>query len=653
MNPTRPQATSRSAGAAATPSTAALSLLALGVVYGDIGTSPLYAAKETFNPQHGIPLTPDNILGGVSAIFWALMIVVSLKYVVLVLRADNRGEGGIMALLALTASAVRDRPRLLAVVLPVGVFGAALFYGDAVLTPAISVLSAVEGLEVGTSALKPYVVPIAAGVLVALFAIQRHGTGVVGLFFGPVCVAWFAALGTVGAWNIAQAPQILGALDPRHAFAFATSHGVASFIVLGSVLLAITGAEALYADLGHFGKRAIRVAWFGVAAPALLLNYFGQGALLIARPEAIENPFYLAFPAWALYPMVVLATAATVIASQATISGAFSITQQAMQLGYLPRMAMRHTSASTIGQIYVPGLNWLLLLVVGAAVVGFGSSSKLASAYGVAVMGTMLATTFLTYFVLRYRWRYPAWLAIAATGAFMAVDATFFAAAMQKVLDGGWFPLAVGAAMFIVMTTWRRGRELLLERLRGGSPPLRAFVESLLASPPDRVPGNGGVPDLEPGRDAQRAPAQPQALQGAARAQRLPARRVPAGASSRGREARRVRAARRRVLARPRALRFHRGSRRAGRARTLRPRRPRRRADGGHLLPVPRERSSRAQRQAAWPRGATGCSSRWRGTPAASPTSSGCRRTASSSWERGSRSRRAGTAKNPARPRSG
>ena len=489
MNPTPSQSTSRSAGAAAPPSTAALSLLALGVVYGDIGTSPLYAAKETFNPQHGIPLTPDNILGGVSAIFWALMIVVSLKYVVLVLRADNRGEGGIMALLALTASAVRDRPRLLAVVLPVGVFGAALFYGDAVLTPAISVLSAVEGLEVGTSALKPYVVPIAAGVLVALFAIQRHGTGVVGLFFGPVCVAWFAALGTVGAWNIVQAPQILGALDPRHAFAFATSHGVASFIVLGSVLLAITGAEALYADLGHFGKRAIRVAWFGVAAPALLLNYFGQGALLIARPEAIENPFYLAFPAWALYPMVVLATAATVIASQATISGAFSITQQAMQLGYLPRMAMRHTSASTIGQIYVPGLNWLLLLVVGAAVVGFGSSSKLASAYGVAGMGTMLATTFLTYFVLGYRWRYPAWLAIAATGAFMAVDATFFAAAMQKVLDGGWFPLAVGAAMFIVMTTWRRGRELLLERLRGGSPPLRAFVESLLASPPDRVPG--------------------------------------------------------------------------------------------------------------------------------------------------------------------
>ena len=489
MNPIRSRAAAPSAAAATPPPTAALALLALGVVYGDIGTSPLYAAKETFNPEHGIPLTPENVVGGVSAIFWALMIVVSLKYVALVLRADNRGEGGIMALLALAASAVRERPRLLALVLPIGVFGAALFYGDAVLTPAISVLSAIEGLEVGTDAFKPCVVPIAVGVLVALFAIQRHGTGVVGLAFGPVCLAWFAALGVVGVWNVLQAPQILAALDPRRAFGFATSHGAASFVVLGSVLLAITGAEALYADLGHFGKRAVRIAWFGVAAPALVLNYFGQGALLITRPEAIANPFYLAFPAWALYPMVVLATAATVIASQATISGAFSITQQAMQLGYLPRMAMRHTSASTIGQIYVPGLNWLLLLVVGAAVVGFGSSSKLASAYGVAVMGTMLATTFLTYFVLRHRWRYPLWLAIAATGAFVVVDATFLAAAMQKLFDGGWFPLAVGSAMFVVMTTWRRGRELLLARLRGGSPPLRAFVESLLASPPGRVPG--------------------------------------------------------------------------------------------------------------------------------------------------------------------
>ncbi|CAG0953683.1 hypothetical protein BURK1_00336 [Burkholderiales bacterium] len=473
----------------AKPSTSSLAILALGVVYGDIGTSPLYAAKETFNPQHGIPLTPDNVLGGVSAIFWALMIVVSLKYVVLVLRADNRGEGGIMALLALASTAVRDRPRLLAVILPVGVFGAALFYGDAVLTPAISVLSAVEGLEVGTSAFKPYVVPIATGVLVALFAIQRHGTGVVGMFFGPICLLWFVALGSSGVWNIAKAPQILRALDPRHALAFVTDHGAASFIVLGSVLLAITGAEALYADLGHFGKRAIRLAWFCVAAPGLVLNYFGQGALLILRPAAIENPFYLAFPAWALYPMVALATAATVIASQATISGAYSMTQQAMQLGYLPRVRMLHTSAQTMGQIYIPGLNWLLLPVVGAAVIGFGTSSRLASAYGVAVIGTMLATTFLTFFVLRYRWHHPLWLAIVATGFFMVVDLTFFAAAMHKVLDGGWFPLAVGALLFATMTTWRRGRELLLERLRGGSPPLHAFVASLLASPPGRVPG--------------------------------------------------------------------------------------------------------------------------------------------------------------------
>ncbi|MEO8486288.1 MAG: potassium transporter Kup [Betaproteobacteria bacterium] len=473
----------------AKPSTSALALLALGVVYGDIGTSPLYAAKETFNPQHGIPLTPENILGGISAIFWALMVVVSLKYVVLVLRADNRGEGGIMALLALASTAIEDRPRLLALILPVGVFGAALFYGDTILTPAISVLSAVEGLEVGTSAFKPYVVPIATGVLIALFAIQRRGTAVVGLLFGPICLLWFVTLALSGLWNIARMPEVIAAVDPRYALAFATSHGAASFIVLGSVLLAITGAEALYADLGHFGKRAIRVAWFSVAAPALVLNYFGQGALLMRSPSAIENPFYLAFPEWALYPMVALATAATIIASQATISGAFSMTQQAMQLGYLPRMRMFHTSAHTIGQIYLPGVNWVLLVAVGAAVIGFGSSSRLASAYGVAVMGTMLATTFLTFFVVRYRWRKPLWLALLATGCFMLIDLTFFSAALHKVFDGGWFPLAVGAVLFVAMMTWRRGRALLLDRIRGGSPPLRAFVASLLASPPGRVPG--------------------------------------------------------------------------------------------------------------------------------------------------------------------
>jgi KUP system potassium uptake protein len=468
---------------------AGLSLLALGVVYGDIGTSPLYAAKETFNPQHGIPLTTENIIGGVSAIFWALMIVVSLKYVTLVLRAGNRGEGGIMALLALATSSVRDRPRLRNALLAVGVFGAALFYGDAVLTPAISVLSAVEGLEVGTEALKPYVVPLSAGILIALFAIQRYGTGTVGLLFGPVCLLWFASLGAIGIWQIGKAPAILGALDPTHALRFVTGHGFASFIVLGSVLLAFTGAEALYADMGHFGKRAIRIAWFGVAAPGLVLNYFGQGALLIANPEALENPFYLAYPGWALYPMVALATAATIIASQATISGAYSMTQQAVQLGYLPRTTILHTSARTMGQIYVPAVNWLLLLVVVAAVVGFGSSTRLASAYGVAVMGTMLVTTLLTFFVLRYQWHYALWLSLAATAFFMLIDTVFFAAAMHKVLDGGWFPLALGAIVFFIMVTWRRGRETLLERLSGSSPPLEGFLKSLFQHPPQRVPG--------------------------------------------------------------------------------------------------------------------------------------------------------------------
>jgi KUP system potassium uptake protein len=482
--------------------TTTLALLALGVVYGDIGTSPLYAAKETFNPEHGIPLVPENILGGVSAIFWSLMIVVSLKYVTLVLRANNRGEGGIMALLALATASVRSKPRLQAMLLAIGVFGAALFYGDAVLTPAISVLSAVEGLEVGTAAFKPYVVPISAGILIALFAIQHYGTGVVGLLFGPICALWFVSIGAIGVWNIAQEPTILKALDPSYAVHFAIGHGVASFVVLGSVLLAITGAEALYADMGHFGKRAIRVAWFGMVAPGLVLNYFGQGALLIARPEALENPFYLSYPGWALYPMVVLATAATVIASQATISGAYSMTQQAIQLGYLPRMPIKHTSARAIGQIYVPAVNWILLIAVFGAVVGFGSSSRLGSAYGVAVMGTMLVTTLLTFFVLRYGWRYPLWLCVLATAFFAMIDIVFFASALHKVLDGGWFPLVLGALVFAVMVTWRRGRATLHEQLLAGSPPLEGFLKSLFLSPPQRVPGTAvfltSTPDTTP-----------------------------------------------------------------------------------------------------------------------------------------------------------
>ena len=483
-------------------STASLTLLALGIVYGDIGTSPLYAVKETFNPSHGIPLNHGTILGGLSTIFWILMIVVSLKYVILVMRANNKGEGGIMALLALASSAVREHPRWRAPLLLMGVFGASLFYGDAVLTPAISVLSAVEGLQVGTAAFKPYVVPIASGVLVALFLIQRHGTGVVGALFGPVCAIWFVALGASGVWNIAKNSAVLGALNPAYALGFVTGHGFSSFVVLGAVLLAITGAEALYADMGHFGARAVRIAWFGLVAPALVLNYFGQGALLMAEPKALENPFYLAFPSWALYPMVALATAATVIASQATISGAYSITHQAIQLGYLPRMKVQHTSERTFGQIYLPAVNWLLLAVVMAAVIGFGSSSRLAHAYGVAVMGTMLITTFLTFFVLRFGWGYPLWLCLVATGFFFVIDVALLGSALLKILEGGWFPLALGAVIFLLMTTWRRGREILFERLRQSSVPLKGFLESLFREPPARVPGTAvfltATPDLTP-----------------------------------------------------------------------------------------------------------------------------------------------------------
>ena len=470
-------------------STAALALLALGVVFGDIGTSPLYAVKETFSPTHGIPLTIANILGGLSTIFWALMIVVSFKYVSLIMRADNKGEGGIMALLALASSAVRNSSLAHAIILLLGVIGAALFYGDAVLTPAISVLSAVEGLEVGTAALKPYVIPMAVIVLVTLFAFQRHGTAVVGAFFGPICVLWFLSLGAVGVYNIGQYPAVLSALDPRNAFGFVTGHSFASFVVLGAVLLAFTGAEALYADMGHFGKRAIRFAWFGLVLPALVLNYFGQGALLIANPEAITNPFYHAYPDWALYPMVALATAATVIASQAVISGTYSVTKQAVQLGYLPRMNIVHTSDQLIGQIYIPSVNWFLLAAVLGAVIGFGSSSNLASAYGVAVAGTMLIDSILTFFVIRYGWGYPLIVAAVSTGFFLFVDAAFFSASLLKVFEGGWFPLVVGSAIFALMVTWRRGREILLARLKESSVPLEAFLDSLMRNPPVRVAG--------------------------------------------------------------------------------------------------------------------------------------------------------------------
>ena len=419
---------------------AALTLAALGIVYGDIGTSPLYAAKEVFNPSHGIVLDTGTILGGISAIFWSLMVVVSLKYVTLIMRADNKGEGGIMALLALSSSAVQRFPRWRVVLPMLGAFGAALFYGDAVLTPAVTVLSAVEGLEVGTTAFKPFVVPVAVGILVALFMFQRHGTAVVGKLFGPVMLVWFSTLAVAGVSNIAKAPAILAAINPLHALTFITAHGFASFVVLGAVVLAVTGAEALYADMGHFGRSPIRTAWFGLVFPALALNYMGQGALLMSNPAAISNPFYLMFPAWALYPMVALATMAGVIASQATISGAFSLTKQAIQLGFLPRMNIIHTS-NELGQIYLPAVNWVLLCAVLAAVVGFGSSTALASAYGLSVTGTMLIDTFLTFFVIRFFWGYNLVLCVVATGFFIVVDVAFFSASMIKFAEGGWFPL--------------------------------------------------------------------------------------------------------------------------------------------------------------------------------------------------------------------
>ena len=483
-------------------STAGLTLLALGVVFGDIGTSPLYAVKETFSPDHGIPLTTENILGGLSTIFWALMVVVSLKYVVLIMRADNKGEGGIMALIALAQQAIRNHPQWKIPLLLIGIFGASLFYGDAVLTPAVTMLGAIEGLEVGTQAFKPYVVPIAVGVLLALFALQARGTAAVGRMFGPITMLWFIAIGAAGLYGIVRAPSILHALNPYYALHFVTSHGAASFLVLGSVVLAVTGAEALYADMGHFGKGPVRIAWFSLAAPALVLNYFGQGALLLVNPAAVSNPFYLLLPAWALYPMVALATAAGVIASQAVISGAFSLTKQAVQLGFLPRMTIVHTSAREMGQVYIPSINWLLCATVIAAVIGFGTSSRLAGAYGVAVTATMLVDTLLTFFVIRFMWGYPLWLCVSATGFFAIVDLSFFVATLTKIADGGWFPLVIGACVYAVMATWRRGREVLFAQLNAQSVPLGPFLESLFRDPPQRVPGTAifltATPDATP-----------------------------------------------------------------------------------------------------------------------------------------------------------
>jgi KUP system potassium uptake protein len=468
---------------------AGLALAAIGIVYGDIGTSPLYSLKTVFDPAHGLPLTPANLVGVVSLIFWGLSVIVSFKYVTLVLRADNRGEGGIMALLALALGAVGERRRMHLGLLLIGVFGASLFYGDSVITPAISVLSAVEGLEVATPALEAYVVPLTIVILVCLYAAQRHGTAGIGRWFGPVMLVWFAALAAMGVLNIVRSPGILVALNPWHALRFFLDNRGIAFLALGAIVLAFTGAEALYADMGHFGRKPIRLAWFAVAFPALALNYLGQGGLLLARPDAIANPFYQQLGGWSVYPLVVLSTIATVIASQATISGTFSMTKEAIALGFLPRMRTVHTSEREIGQVYLPVINWMQLIAVLLAVVGFGSSDALASAYGIAVTATMLATTILTYFVIRYRWRMNLLLCLGATGFFFVIDAAFFSANVLKILHGGWFPLALGVLLFTLMLTWRRGRAQVFENLQKHAIPLDAFLESLFIAPPTRVAG--------------------------------------------------------------------------------------------------------------------------------------------------------------------
>ena len=469
-------------------SLAALTLGAIGVVYGDIGTSVLYAIKEIFGSGH-VPFTHDNVYGVLSIVFWTLTVIVSFKYVTLVLRADNAGEGGLIAMLALASQAVRDRPVLRERMLVIGIFGTALFYGDGVITPAISVLSAVEGLEVVSPHFKKYVVPLTLLVLFALFFVQKRGTGGIGRFFGPVTVLWFLVIGALGVMHIVGHPEILWALLPHHAWMFAWYNPVTTFIILGAVVLCVTGGEALYADMGHFGKKPIRVAWFSIVMPCLTLNYFGQGALLLAEPEAVVNPFFHMVPDWAQLPMVVLATMATVIASQALISGAFSVTKQAIQLGYLPRLNIRHTSVHDTGQIYIPFVNWGLFTAILLAVVMFKSSSNLAAAYGIAVTLDMLITTVLTFFVIRYGWRYPLLLCLGVTGWFFVVDLSFFASNLLKLFAGGWFPLLIGGAVFTLMMTWKQGRALMAKAQQAEAIELNSFLEAVFMDPPTRVIG--------------------------------------------------------------------------------------------------------------------------------------------------------------------
>jgi KUP system potassium uptake protein len=468
-----------------------MALAAMGVVYGDIGTSPLYTMKEVFNGPHAVQVSPDNLLGILSLIFWALTITVSLKYVMFITRADNRGEGGIMALTALALRTPKASPRLLWLISVLGMFGAALFYGDAVITPAMSVLSAVEGLEVATPLFKPYVVPITIGILVGLFVFQRNGTASIGALFGPVMMFWFATLGGLGAWNVLKHPAVLAAINPWYAYHFFLHEQGHAFLALGAVVLAITGGEALYADMGHFGRRPIKWAWLGFVFPLLYLNYLGQGALILDNPKAISNPFFMLVPEFLLFPMVGLATAATVIASQAVISGAFSLTSQAIQLGYCPRIQIRFTSEREMGQIYIPNVNWLVLLAVIVLVLGFKSSSNLASAYGIAVTLTMMIDTVLAFIVVRALWHWSWFMAGLFLTFFVIVDFAFFSANVIKIIDGGWFPLVLGLAVFSLLSTWKSGRALLYEKLLQDSMPLDAFIRSLDYGGPHRVEGTG------------------------------------------------------------------------------------------------------------------------------------------------------------------
>ena len=486
-------------GVAASPRLFPLTLTAIGVVYGDIGTSPLYTVRECFYGTHGVAVTPENVLGVLSFILYSLFIVISIKYIAIVMRADNQGEGGILALTALIPPRRNDTlGAMIPALIALGIFGAALLYGDGMITPAISVLGAVEGLQVATPLFSPYVVPISVVILVALFVMQQYGTHRVGGLFGPVMVLWFFTIAGLGLLWIAREPSVIGAINPIHAVRYFRSHGLPGFAVLGSVFLAVTGGEALYADMGHFGKQPIRIAWFTLVLPALVLNYFGQGALLLIDGDAAKQPFFLLAPSWGLFPLVGIATAAAIIASQALISGAFSLTQQAIQLGYAPRLDIEHTSSHEMGQVYVPQVNWALMISTILIVIGFGSSSALAAAYGIAVTMTMVITAVLLYVIAIERWHWPKPVAVSVTAVFLSIDLMFFGANLLKIAQGGWLPILIGACIFTLMTTWKTGRRIVAERLTARAIPIEHFMSMVVATPPVRVPGTAVFMTAQP-----------------------------------------------------------------------------------------------------------------------------------------------------------